>query len=259
MSSTGHLCLGSRTAITLEPLSMDVLRHLTSNGDEISMTPAGFALAAGVPLRLEGDWSKGGYFITDIRYRAPHHSRLQLRWYAKGETELRLQINFGILPDLPARFVFELRFLDGQTLFLPRTPGRLKATCKGRRIDLDEISHAELELMPTDFEQVCHCSPVVLDQSHPDCRLKHAPMVDELGQLASGVWPGKVKDPVDNVRMLRELAKAEAPAFPEHWTRYGGSTAHRFETTGWFRTHHDGQRWWLVDPDGGSFADQSGA
>ena len=35
--------------------------------------------------------------------------------------------------------------------------------------------------------------------------------------------------------------------------RYGGWTGRQFEATGFFRTHHDGERWWLVTPEGSAF------
>ncbi len=35
--------------------------------------------------------------------------------------------------------------------------------------------------------------------------------------------------------------------------RFGGWTGKRFEATGFFRTEHDGKRWWLVTPEGNAF------
>lgn len=35
--------------------------------------------------------------------------------------------------------------------------------------------------------------------------------------------------------------------------RFGGWTGKRFEPTGFFRTEHDGERWWLVTPEGNAF------
>lgn len=35
--------------------------------------------------------------------------------------------------------------------------------------------------------------------------------------------------------------------------RFGGWTAKKFEATGFFRTEHDGKRWWLVTPEGSAF------
>jgi len=39
----------------------------------------------------------------------------------------------------------------------------------------------------------------------------------------------------------------------ESFDRFGGLKAVRFERGRFFRTHHDGQRWWLVTPDGHGF------
>ena len=35
--------------------------------------------------------------------------------------------------------------------------------------------------------------------------------------------------------------------------QYGGWTGKQFEATGFFRTQHDGKRWWLVTPEGNAF------
>ena len=35
--------------------------------------------------------------------------------------------------------------------------------------------------------------------------------------------------------------------------RFGGWKGKRFEATGFFRTDHDGERWWLVTPEGNAF------
>jgi len=35
--------------------------------------------------------------------------------------------------------------------------------------------------------------------------------------------------------------------------RFGGWRARKFEATGFFRTEHDGERWWLVTPEGNAF------
>ena len=36
-------------------------------------------------------------------------------------------------------------------------------------------------------------------------------------------------------------------------TRWGGWSEKHFEGSDFFRTHHDGNRWWLVDPEGRLF------
>ncbi len=44
----------------------------------------------------------------------------------------------------------------------------------------------------------------------------------------------------------------EPPKVPE-LDRFGGWKAKQFEATGFFRTEHDGERWWLVTPEGNAF------
>ena len=53
--------------------------------------------------------------------------------------------------------------------------------------------------------------------------------------------------------MLDLERQAAVADYPANWSRFGGWKALRFEATGFFRTHHDGKRWWLVDPEGCAF------
>jgi hypothetical protein len=79
-------------------------------------------------------------------------------------------------------------------------------------------------------------------------------LLDEMGQNTLRGWHGKSRttDEVD-ARIQGQLAAAPAQAAPPTFNRWGGSTQYTFDASGYFRTHHDGQRWWLVDPDGGAF------
>lgn len=43
------------------------------------------------------------------------------------------------------------------------------------------------------------------------------------------------------------------PATPAALDRFGGWIGLSFPATGFFRTHHDGRRWWLVTPEGNAF------
>lgn len=46
---------------------------------------------------------------------------------------------------------------------------------------------------------------------------------------------------------------AKAAEHVSDFDRFGGWTARRFGATGFFRTEHDGRRWWLVTPEGHAF------
>jgi hypothetical protein len=76
-----------------------------------------------------------------------------------------------------------------------------------------------------------------------------------LGQSTLHDWPEKCRS-VDEMsaHLRRQLADAPAQRWPENFTRWGGCKNSRIDDgTGYFRTYHDGHRWWLVDPDGYRF------
>lgn len=64
--------------------------------------------------------------------------------------------------------------------------------------------------------------------------------------LSRGEW---VPTPVETVSSVPGFT----PAADVELSQYGGWKAKRFAATGFFRTQHDGERWWLVDPDGYAF------
>lgn len=51
-------------------------------------------------------------------------------------------------------------------------------------------------------------------------------------------------------RLNQQLETAKTASFPENWGKYGGWKDKKLDASGFFRTHNDGKRWWLVDPDG---------
>ena len=68
-------------------------------------------------------------------------------------------------------------------------------------------------------------------------------------------WPIATPEMEEAVRdvsdRMYEMAMG-GQAMPER-DRYGGWTGKQFEATGFFRTQHDGERWWLVTPEGNAF------
>lgn len=194
-----------------------------------------WTLQPGTPLRLTSDdWSHGRVLHALVRQRGPNHSRLELRWFVKNAEEPRLTITFGFLPDLTATLLYDLRHLDANTLFLPRTPGRLKATSLGQRVDRDEISHAELRLIDVGTDQFLLLTQPGLSDTPPDPLRPDKPMLDSLGQLATRDWPGK----------QTTLARRDPPPAPKPVA----------EPTSWFRVHcGDDGRFHLLDPNGNPF------
>ena len=80
-------------------------------------------------------------------------------------------------------------------------------------------------------------------------------LLDAIGQSAIRDWPGKSAGEAEVTARLRDQSgRLAASQGDDTRSRWGGFTAgERFDATGFFRTHHDGRRWWLVDPDGHPF------
>jgi hypothetical protein len=79
-------------------------------------------------------------------------------------------------------------------------------------------------------------------------------LIDELGQWAVRDWSGKSRTRAEvSERLNAQLSEAPGKHWPAGFSRWGGCASKRVEATGFFGRHHDGKRWWLVDPDGHLF------
>ncbi|HEY3284929.1 MAG TPA: beta-galactosidase [Armatimonadota bacterium] len=80
-------------------------------------------------------------------------------------------------------------------------------------------------------------------------------MVDPYGQYTRATWPGKVTKDEDLIqrRKSEEADLTKSPELPDR-DRFGGwARGPKLEATGFFRTHKEKGKWWLVDPDGRLF------
>jgi hypothetical protein len=161
----------------------------------------------------------------------------------------------GILPRVKTQVVFPLSYLDAQNLFVPRSPRQLKGTVSGDRLDPADIIRVVLRFGPffepyflPEYEIASISVTKAVPEPYPPLE---KPVVDLLGQWTEKEWKGKLSGEQEMIALNRELEKElESVQLPDDWSRYGGWKEKRFEATGYFRTQHDGKRWWLVDPDG---------
>ncbi len=84
-----------------------------------------------------------------------------------------------------------------------------------------------------------------------DLRRAYTGIVDRYGQYTRSTWPEKIADDAS----LKTRASAVPPAVASTTLdRYGGRTdLPAMKATGWFRTQKQGDRWWLVTPEGHAF------
>ena len=153
--------------------------------------------------------------------------------------------------------VVKLDELESRRFFLPTLPGTLKGHVKGRPANISEMNALELYIHPG-YSHVFNSFTIYemyLSNEIPDMTVIGEPMVDEMGQWIQKDWNTKMHSVGEMVTYLKqEYKRAEIDnQYPEGWSRFGGYKKIRFDATGFFRTHFDGKRWWLVDPDGYAF------
>ncbi len=172
-----------------------------------------------------------------------------------GGEEKVLSIRYFMIPTRRVKMTVQLSELDSHRFFLPTYPGTLKGHVDGEPTHINRIDEIRIRLKQNDGCRRFELYGLWLQDRLPDMRLKGAPMVDEMGQRKGYEWPGKMHSTQEMVHYLHgELKKAKSMrGYPEGWSRFGGYTKLRFDKTGYFHTHHDGKRWWLVDPDGCAF------
>lgn len=223
------------------------------------------------------DWTKADYLVFEIYGRNEFSGVINIEFYKEGKDYINdkivlqsgeisgteedspwLSSLMGILPNLKTQVIFPLSYLDAQNLFVPRSPRQLKGTVSGHRLDPNDIIKVVLRFGPyhvPHFLPEYEIASIFITDSIPE---EYSPLkesiVDKLGQRKDKEWEGKIKNEQElislNNNLLKEVSNVK---MPDDWSRYGGWKEKRFNATGFFRTHHDGNRWWLVDPDGYAF------
>ena len=199
------------------------------------------------------------YACLQLTARGLHENSQCFQWafYEKDCAEPTLRLIFGILPGVETPVPFDFSLLDSQTLFPPRTPGRLKMTIFGKPIRLSDVHTIRLQT-PECFEvQRIFAKPCVLMDRMPEITLPRRQLIDDLGQWVPKDWPGKVADRAACTALLRAM-DAHAAAAPDAfsipgWDRFGGLKDKKFTATGFFHVEKADGRYYLADPDGNAF------
>jgi hypothetical protein len=221
------------------------------------------------------EWADANYLVCEIWHKNDYSAILNLGFFrdenragsivaqsgdlaGDARQTPRMAAKIGVLPYLKTKVIFPLEHLDGQEIFMHRFPRQLKGTVLGSRMKPEDISKVTIRFGPWQephFQPEFELAAVYLTKEVPEpFPAPEKPVVDNFGQWAVKEWPGKTNSEEELRNLLEsQLASASSMTFPENWSKYGGWKKKQFEATGFFRTHHDGNRWWLVDPDGYAF------
>jgi hypothetical protein len=181
---------------------------------------------------------------------------LELQEGAEGPC---FELHFGALGNCPARMRLPTDMVTQNRWGYPREGAFLKPLCTRDPVYLAKVDRLRLRLERKAPGSARWCmTPLTFTDAEPapldDAVPEGLKLLDEFGQSATRQWAGRTKSPDELVARLRsQLEQAPSQTWPAEWSRWGGWKERAFEATGFFRTQHDGQRWWLVDPEGHPF------
>ncbi|QYR22516.1 beta-galactosidase [Paenibacillus sp. sptzw28] len=222
-----------------------------ANRFRMETTPQGGSISLDAKQYDSSIWTDYGFVTADVYHES--HDVLVVLFSFDDEASRSISVHYGILPRVPTRICLPLTALKGEKLFLDRFPGVMQSVIRGDAfVDRSLITRLTISTIPSVASRSLEISGLSLSPSVPQFQYENKPYVDELGQLAGKDWQGKTANPEQLASDLTEewqLSQINS-TFQTDLGRFGGWKRLRFEPTGFFRTKHDGKRWWFVDPDG---------
>jgi hypothetical protein len=214
----------------------------------------------GLSYRFEpGTLAKVQYLTADMLLDGNHLIVFQLA-LQEGEQGRTFTFRFSGLNQCSFRVRMPLSLTDQNRWGIDREGAFLKPRAGGARVDPAKVDRIRLTVTRKSPKPARWCMTPLLAAETEVPRidkpiLPKGPLLDELGQSTLHDWPGKTRSVEEMAARIRaQLRRAPAQKWPASFTRWGGWKARRLtKGSGFFRTHHDGQRWWLVDPDGYAF------
>lgn len=227
------------------------IEMMGERGFRMKTSPQGGSVHLDTETYDRSIWSDYDFITADVYHDS--HDVLVVLFSFKDEENRSITVHFGILPRVVTRLCLPLTALNGEKLFLDRFPGVMQSVLRGDAfVDQMHMSRFSISTIPSVARRSLEISGLSLSHSLPDFHYETTPYIDELGQLAAKEWLGKTQNSNELVRALREewQQSQEKDVLQSDRGLYGGWKQLRFESSGFFRTEHDGKRWWFVDPEG---------
>ncbi len=235
----------------------DVKMEPHKNGSLVEFPESGGRMIiSGQPMNLGGiKWEGATHLVMEVT--PLEEFDLALVWhFASGRTPDAPSATFciGVLPGIRTMLSIPLSALDSSKMTIPRKGGRLKEIVLGKGVELEKVIGVTITNKECHKSQKALIHELYLTWGEPDYSCEHTPILDKLGQYKNRNWPGKIKSEDEMIRWLKEECSSnkENESY-KGWSQYGGDLSTKWEGTGFFRTHFDGERWYLVDPDGYRF------
>ena len=164
-------------------------------------------------------------------------------------------VKMGVLAGIKTRIALPFSVIRGKTLFLKRTPGKLKSVTEGQPIRLDDAVQFRITSAASTTHVNFKIDACRIYDAMPDFPVETRALVDEMGQKSICDWPGKTGS-VDEMqsRILGELASPAPSPADNGRSKWGGDLSKKLtDGTGWFSLQQADGRYYLADPDGYAF------
>jgi hypothetical protein len=201
------------------------------------------------------------FLTADILADSAEMPVFQLR-LQEGDGGPVFALTYALLPHAEARMRMQAEAINQNRWQFLREGAWLKPMAGGARVDLSKVDRMTLVVLRKSQRPVRWCQTAIRATTDEpsrltEPRLPRGVLLDELGQSTTREWSGKTRN-LDELkaRLAAQLAAAPSHKWPAGFSPWGGLAARRQKSErpgAFFRTHHDGTRWWLLDPDGHPF------
>lgn len=203
----------------------------------------------------QGSLANEMYITSDMLADGNHMIKFQLI-LQEGADGPEYKFQYGVLNQCSLRVRMPLSLVDQNRWGIDREGAFLKPRCGGDRVDLQKVDRMRLIILRKSSQPARFCLTPMMSSAEevpliPHPVLPKGKLIDDIGQSIIHEWPGKTKN-VDGMKeYLLNRLKSSNHTLADILSVWGGWKEKRLdEGSGFFRVHHDGDRWWLVDPAG---------
>lgn len=194
------------------------------------------------------NWTSDKNLVIPLRNDTYHSFYFGFYLYAQDGSFVLA--DFGTLPFMDVEVAFPLTFLNLETVFMPRTAGRLKNMMHGTAMKAEDVVAVELYVPESSTECEIHYKMPYLSDEMPDYDMNLEAQVDEFGQWKKKEWAGKTHSLDELKENLTKALEEELPTYKIKRSKFGGELDRQVNGTGFFRIHEENGRYWLCDPEG---------
>lgn len=215
----------------------------------------------------QGTLSKAQWLVADFLLDGLAIAHFQLSLYEpklKDGSQRIFRFSFNLLNQCAARLRVPLEAVNQNQWSFLREGACLKRMAGGDRVDLNLVEQITLGVNRKAEGPVRFCMTSLRATAQPPEPLKEpllprGKLLDEMGQSTIHAWPAKTPSIEQcTARLKKQLEDAPQQKWPANFNQWGGAKDLKLANPPkthkpFFTTHHDGQRWYLLDPTGQPF------